>query len=334
MGKGSAPEPPDPYETADAQTQSALTTAIANNAMSATQTNTPFGSVNTTQTGTQTITGADGKEYVVPTYTQDVNVSDDVRATIDARNRAQRTLGDATTQAAGVVSDIIGTPVSDYAQDRQRVEDALMARLQPQIEQDREAMRTRMANQGIGIGSDAYSDANMDLERGISDARLGAILSAGQEQSRLVNQDLAVRNQPFQELAMLQGGSRPQVPQPSNFQASRLPTVDIAGMINQNYQSELENYRMQQAQTQSLLGNLFGAAGTLGAAFISDRRMKRDIRKVGQNGPLGVYEFRYTWSDKFHRGYMADEVEAVKPEAVTQLGAIKAVDYAQLPEVV
>jgi hypothetical protein len=65
-------------------------------------------------------------------------------------------------------------------------------------------------------------------------------------------------------------------------------------------------------------------------AMSSDRRLKRDISRVGtlKNG-LPVYLFRYKWSEGLRVGLMADEVEQVRPEAVLEgpLG-FKLVDYA------
>jgi hypothetical protein len=59
----------------------------------------------------------------------------------------------------------------------------------------------------------------------------------------------------------------------------------------------------------------------------SDRRLKRDIERIGTDGKLGVYRFRYLWSDDEFIGYMADEVRAVSPWAVTTIGGYDAVDY-------
>lgn len=89
----------------------------------------------------------------------------------------QRTLG-----GAGAITRSYGT---DFSQDRQRVEDALMDRMNPRLEQDRERLESRLASQGIRVGSEAYNSAMDDYGRQTNDARLGAILNAGQEQSRL-----------------------------------------------------------------------------------------------------------------------------------------------------
>lgn len=59
-----------------------------------------------------------------------------------------------------------------------------------------------------------------------------------------------------------------------------------------------------------------GAAGM--GAIVSDRRLKWDIRKIGERADgLGVYAYRYLWSPLQHFGVMAQEVLKVKPQAVT-----------------
>lgn len=59
------------------------------------------------------------------------------------------------------------------------------------------------------------------------------------------------------------------------------------------------------------------AAGA-GAAASSDRRLKTDIKRVGElPSGIPVYTFRFIGTDDVHRGVMADEVLPVIPEAVT-----------------
>jgi outer membrane immunogenic protein len=52
---------------------------------------------------------------------------------------------------------------------------------------------------------------------------------------------------------------------------------------------------------------------------ISDRRLKRDVALVAvlDNG-LGLYRFRYLWSDTVHVGVMAQEVALIRPDAVVR----------------
>lgn len=83
-----------------------------------------------------------------------------------------------------------------------------------------------------------------------------------------------------------------------------------------------------------------GPLGILGAglqfapfmAGLSDRRAKEDIRRVGQTDDgLPIYVYRYKGGDQFMMGVMADEVEAVQPEAVmTRPDGLKAVHYERI----
>lgn len=84
--------------------------------------------------------------------------------------------------------------------------------------------------------------------------------------------------------------------------------------------------------TQNQPFNPLGLLGTLGGLFMSDRRLKRDIRRVGEDPRgFGIYEFSYKANpDLRWRGVMADEIEQIMPEAVADLGSYKAVNYAAL----
>ena len=67
-------------------------------------------------------------------------------------------------------------------------------------------------------------------------------------------------------------------------------------------------------------------------SIISDARLKRDISPVGAlaNG-LGLYRYRYLWSDTAYVGVMAQEVAAVVPEAVRPgADGYMRVDYSRL----
>lgn len=69
-----------------------------------------------------------------------------------------------------------------------------------------------------------------------------------------------------------------------------------------------------------------GASGLLG--MFSDRRMKKDIMLVGElfDG-TPVYRYRYTWGSPMQIGVMAQDIERHVPEAVSEVGGYKMVDY-------
>jgi hypothetical protein len=80
--------------------------------------------------------------------------------------------------------------------------------------------------------------------------------------------------------------------------------------------------------TWSTIGSGLGLASSF--MKLSDRRLKTDIKCIGQadNG-LPLYTFRYLHDpeQKLEVGLMAQDVEKVKPEAITRIGGIMHVNY-------
>ncbi len=75
---------------------------------------------------------------------------------------------------------------------------------------------------------------------------------------------------------------------------------------------------------------LLGAGSCLPAP--SDRRLKRDITKVGAlHSDIDLYRYRYLWSDEAYVGVMAQDLREVRPDAVIESrDGLLAVDYAKL----
>ena len=57
-----------------------------------------------------------------------------------------------------------------------------------------------------------------------------------------------------------------------------------------------------------------------------DRRLKENIVKVGKIGPHNIYQFNYIGQPNTVFGPMADEVEAINPEAVTEIEGYKVIN--------
>jgi hypothetical protein len=93
-------------------------------------------------------------------------------------------------------------PADDFSSDRQRVEDSLMQRINPQLSRERSNIEQRLADQGIRYGSQAYTSAMDDYNRQATDTRFGAISQAGQEQQRMM--DMAAQRAGFQNAAQQQ----------------------------------------------------------------------------------------------------------------------------------
>lgn len=94
--------------------------------------------------------------------------------------------GTAAPRLSGIGSSA-GLQNSYDVGDSSRYEAALMERMNPQLDRQRQQLDTSLANRGIKVGSEAYTRAIEENSRAANDARMAAILNAGQEQSRVTN---------------------------------------------------------------------------------------------------------------------------------------------------
>lgn len=314
---------------------------------------------------------------------------------LTAPNYSQFQNGPQLQTSLGDTGDITKTYGTDYGANVQQVQDALMSRLQPSLDQNRAALEQKLSNQGLQPGTEAYDRAVDAASRQENDARYGAILSAGQEQTRLanlaqqqatfqnaaqqqgyaqamgnaefanntnqqmfsnqntttagnnaladqnfnaqqakinaenaaranyLNEQYALRNQNVNEVLGVASGAQVSNPSFVPTQGQNIPTVDYAQLVQQDYANKMAAYQQNQASAGGVLGGLAGLFS------LSDKRAKKDIKKVG-----GLYEYRYKGEGKNapkRVGVMAQEVEKVRPKAVkTGPDGMKRVNYGAL----
>lgn len=230
-----APDAPDPYKTAAAQGQANKDAALLTAELNRYNTQTPFGTTtwskdpNSNQwtqslqldpmvqgmleryqaTTGQAMAGAGGQSQ--GTF--------GVQTDPSALGQAQALRGQAAGLAGGTMSrlgdvysrsfDYGGAPDMPTADEatRQRVEDAVYgrqtARLDPQFAQGEEALRSRLANQGITEGSEAYGREMDAFARNRADAYAGARQDATtmstSELGKLFSMGLGARQQGVSE---------------------------------------------------------------------------------------------------------------------------------------
>lgn len=182
-----------------------------------------------------------------------------------------------TYDDGGAIQKSIGP--TDYSANRDDVEKAILSRLNPQIDRDRETLQTRLANQGVTAGSSAYNNAVDELNRQINDQRMQTVLAGGQEQSRLAqlaalsggfansaqaqqyaqNQALAdfynqAQGKQFEQDAQQAAfGNQTAQQEAQNLMTQRSYNNDIA---SQQYQMDLNQAQNQQALRQQALQEL------------------------------------------------------------------------------
>jgi hypothetical protein len=159
-----------------------------------------------------------------------------------------------------------------------------------------------------------------------------------------LQEQMALRNQPINEIAALMSGGQVTMPQFSQFRPSAMSETPVGDYVYKSADIEAANYRAQAAADAQSMGGLFNMGGKLLGGFAgsnagsaalaglftgSDRRIKTDIERIGTlpNG-LPVYAYRYKGQADFQIGVMAQEVEKLIPWAVVEIDGIKHVNYA------
>lgn len=332
MGKKSGPTPPDPKETSAASTATNVGTAIANANMNNVNQVTPDGTINYDQTGNYKWTDPyTGKSYDIPRFTATTTLSEAQQAIKGQTDAAQLNLGTLANNQSSFLNDYMAKPFDGSNEATgARLMELGRKRLDPVMADRQAALDQKLANQGIAIGSKAYDTAQRQQYEGENDAYNSLLL---QGRGQAFGEAQATRNQPINEITALLSGSQVSQPQAAGFNQSPIPTTDVAGLINENYNQRLGAWQQQQAQTGSLLGGLFGLGGKI--IGLSDIRQKTDVRRVGSldNG-LGIYSYRYLGDERVQIGVLAQEVEALIPSAVIDIGGTKYVDHAKAVEMV
>jgi hypothetical protein len=79
-----------------------------------------------------------------------------------------------------------------------------------------------------------------------------------------LNETFALRNQPINEISALLSGSQVASPNFLNTSGPTIPTTDVAGLINRNFDQQMAVSNQQAATANNIIGGLFGFAGGLG----------------------------------------------------------------------
>lgn len=287
-GKSSAPKAPDYTSAAQATAAGDL-----QNARYATEANrpdiyTPLGS----QTWAQDPSNPDKW-----TGTQALNP--EAQKAFDLNQQMQTGLGELGNQAIGSVGDLFNTTYQTpgelpqyqdpgtYGDNRQRVMDAMLQRVDTDIGRDRDTTRAQLVAQGIPVGSEAYQRQMEQIDRKQTDARqqaeiaaqqqatqeYGAQLAGSQQQfgagtqnyQQAIKDALLERQTPLNEISAFRTGSQVQQPQFQSYgQQQYTGGPDLLGAATAQYNANLGGYNAEQAGSNNLMSGLFG----LGSSYL------------------------------------------------------------------
>jgi hypothetical protein len=214
----------------------------------------------------------------VPNY-QQIGSGPQLQTNVGNAGNIQTSLGNA--------GDITRSYDTDYAANVQQVQDALMQRMQPSLDQNREALETRLRNQGLQPGSQAWDRAVDSATRQENDARFGAILNAGQEQSRLagLSQQQAAFQNSAQNQAYQQGlasGQFANTAQAQQFQQN-LAGAQFGNTANQQM---YQNQASSTAANNSLQDQRFNAQQSINNAKNQERATWLNEQYALRNQPI------------------------------------------------
>jgi hypothetical protein len=226
----------------------------------------------------------------------------------------------------------------------------MMARLQPYMDREQTALDSKLANQGIQQGSDAYKSDQTTLQSGFNDQRVAALLAGDKEEQDLFSRGLAssqftnqardtaiqqaefFRNEPLNMLNALRTGNQVNLPQFGNVSGgSTIAPPPTYQATSDQYSAAMQQYQAKVQQQQALMQGI-AQIGSSAAMFASDRRLKRNIEHLFTRlDGLKVYLFNYIWGPESYIGVMADEVALLRPEALgPTIGGYATVDYERL----
>ncbi|MEO1140746.1 MAG: tail fiber domain-containing protein [Pseudomonadota bacterium] len=329
MSRPKTVAPPDPARTAAAQTGTNVSTALANSFLQNIDQVGPDGTRTFTEVGERQFTDpTSGATYTIPKLQETVSLSPEQQAIRDQNNEADLNLATLGNNLSSTLGDQLTSNFTiNNESTENRLNELFRRQNDPLFAEQQEDLRTRLSNQGIKLGSDAYDRAFRNLTDAQGRQRNDALLRG---RAQAANEQFAEDNQRINQINALQSGSQVSNPTFNNVNQPQLPTVDYAGLVNQNYQQRAANQAQNNAYDQQVLGGLF----SLGSAFISDERAKGPMKKVGKlkGHNLYEYELKGKFDDgKKHIGVSAQEAEKKRPDAVKMASdGFRRVNYGSL----
>jgi hypothetical protein len=301
-GKSSAPPPPDYKGAAQEQAAASKEAVTAQTWANRPTIETPWGTQSWTTN--QTVDPATGQ--AVTGWTQHNAVDPATQKALDSQQALQQQRSDLAAGMIGRVGQEIGQPMDwskygqgqglqmDPEQARQSaIENSMQqysSRADPRFARGEDQLRTRLANQGITQGSDAYDQSMREFQQNKEDAykqaQFSAIGTGGAEAQRMQGMDVTganfantLRSQGMAEEMQRRGFSlneinalmtQQQVAQPNmpGFQNSGMSqTPQILNATQMGYDAALGANNAQNAQAGQTMQTVGSIAGIAAMAF-------------------------------------------------------------------
>jgi hypothetical protein len=203
-------------------------------------------------------------------WSQQMNLTPEAQAALDQQLALNTKYGETANIGFDRARELFENPQLDVSQLPQRAinvgqtaQEAILSRLQPQLAQQEEALRTRMANQGITLGSDAYGREMSQQGQRANDLQMQAALQGinldQANRSAALQEQAYIQDRPLNLINALRTGNQVNAPQFQQFaQQQTTAGPDVLGATNAQYQAQVDAVNAQNAQSSGLLGGLMG----------------------------------------------------------------------------
>jgi len=293
MGKKApkAPAAPDPVVTAQAQAQINRDTAtdqarfnresaITNFRLNAVNQRDPYGGLSYEQIGTW--------EDGTPRFQATQTLAPEEQRALDLSRQAQDIYGQAGVQQLQSVRDRLATPLN---LNNEAVENRLIelgrSRLDPVLTERRNAMDTRLRQQGLMPGTQAYDVAMRGIGEAENDA-YNQLLLTGRGQA--INEILTERASPLNEAAALLTGQQVQAPSFVNTPQTNVGQTNISptdymqavglqqASLNNAFNARNQSYNTQLSGMYGLGSAALGGIGRYAAASVTPAQPRDPAR--------------------------------------------------------
>ena len=203
-------------------------------------------------------------------WEQTTELTPEAQAALDQQLALNRKYGEVANLGFDRVRSIFENPELDVGALPKRAidvgqtaQEALLARLNPQLQSQEEALRQRLANTGIGLGSDAFSREMAIQNQQANDLRLQAALQGinldQANRAAALQEQAYLHDRPLNLINALRAGNQVQAPQFQQFaQQATTQGPDLLGATNAQYKAQMDAYNADQAAGSGMLGGLFG----------------------------------------------------------------------------
>jgi len=268
IGKDDAPPPPDYVGAAKETAQGNLDAARAAIAANRVNQITPYGNLTYKQTGTD--------PYGNPMWTATQELSPEQQKIASQQANLSSGLLSTAQQGLDYAGNLMAKPGIDQSKlpsiginPGETYSDAIMRRLQPQMQMEKSQFDAQMANQGIATNSEAYANAKRQFDQAQNDKLTSAVVG-GFNTGLAANQQAfgqAGYNQmqPINVINALRTGSQVQAPSYVNpAQQATTAGPDILGATGQQYNAQLAQTNANNAASGGFLGGLMN----MGASYL------------------------------------------------------------------